>query len=116
MEALNQWEKHNLAKSYVAEKFGLKTSGIGTGRGNVVEDQNGKRYRIMYRAPSTTNADTPEFDFDHIVLVNLDDKYKLAGMWRLTVYQAREIFTERPNFGKYQVTQKKFKERCGTSR
>ena len=115
MEALNKWEKHNLAKSCAAKKFGLKTGGISIGRDNVAVDKNGKRYRIMYRAPSTTNVDTPALDFDYILLVNLDDKYKLAGMWRLTVDQARKIFIKRPKFKKYQVTQNKFKKHCGTS-
>jgi len=53
--------------------------------------------------------DLNNFDFDYIVLVNLDADYRLGGVWRLTVDQVRAFCAHRPKFRKHQVTQAQFK-------
>ena len=70
----------------------------------------GKRYQIKYRGKGTQNVDVNNFEFDELILVNLDDDYQPIGIWRLSVQQARTLFTSREDFRKYQVSQKKFKE------
>ena len=46
---------------------------------------------------------------DHLVLINLDEVNHLAGMWVLSIEDAKRIFTHRPGFRKYQATQAKVK-------
>jgi hypothetical protein len=70
--------------------------------------RSGERYEIKYR--SAQNVDLKSFDFDYLVLVELDDAYQLTGLWRMTADQAREIFVSRPKFLKYQTTVAKFKQ------
>jgi hypothetical protein len=72
-------------------------------------DPAGQRYQIKYRSASTLNVDLNTFDFDHLVLVNMDDHYTVTGMWLLPVDRAKEIFSFRPKFRKYQTTQQKLK-------
>jgi hypothetical protein len=73
-------------------------------------DSEGKRYQIKYRSRKTLNVDINNFDFDELVLVNLDQDYCPNGIWQLSVRKARKIFLSREDFRKYQITQKKFKE------
>ena len=98
-----------LGELYAAKELGLEVNPNSTQPGFDAIDIMGKRYEVKERSLATRNVDVNNFDFDYIVLVNLDDKYQLAGMWRATVTQAKEIFTRRGKFRKYQVTQKKFK-------
>lgn len=39
------------------------------------------RYQIKFRSVGTLNVDLNNFDFDFLVLVNLDDDLSLAGLW-----------------------------------
>jgi hypothetical protein len=34
------------------------------------------------------------FDFDFLILVNVDDEYRIQGMWRLPVARAKDLFRE----------------------
>ena len=67
----------------------------------------GARYEIKYRAAQ--NVDVNSFDFDFLILVNLDDSDQLTGLWKLSVADAKTILVFRPNHGKYQTTQDKIK-------
>jgi len=98
-----------LAELYVAKEFKLQLSDRKNEPGADATDEQGRRYQIKYRSPSTQNVDINNFDFDYIVLVNLGDDYGLAGLWRLTVEQVRAISSSRPDFGKFQITQARFK-------
>jgi hypothetical protein len=97
-----------VAELYVADELGLTVvdahqSGYGAlGSG-------GERYQVKFRSDQTQNVDLNNFDFDYLVLVNLDENFQLVGMWRITTAQAREIFVERANFRKYQASQKGIK-------
>lgn len=53
--------------------------------------------------------DVNNFNFDFLILVNLDDQYHVKGMWKLTNEEAQKIFVFREKFRKYQTTQDKFK-------
>lgn len=72
--------------------------------------RSGKRYEIKYRGAPTKNVDLNSFDFDYLVLVELDDAYQLTGLWSMTADQARGIFVPRPKFRKYQTTVARFKQ------
>jgi hypothetical protein len=56
------------------------------------------------------NVDLNNLDFDYLVLVGLDDEYHLAELWRTTVSKARDIFTWREKYRKYQATQTQVKK------
>jgi len=98
-----------IAELYAADKLNLDISPTKNEAGFDAIDSLGKRYQIKYRYPETLNVDVNNFDFDYVVLVNVDDKYVLNGMWLATKEQAKEIFTWRKKFRKYQATQEKFK-------
>mgnify|MGYP001113145225 CR=1 FL=1 len=100
----------SLVELYTAEKLGLKINPRAMERGFDAVDHFGKRYQIKYRHPRTLNVDVNNFDFDYLVLVELDSAYQLSGIWRITSDQARKIFTYRDKFRKYQATQTKVKE------
>ncbi len=97
-----------VAELYTAEKLSLKVMGLNQ-PGYDALGPNNERYQIKYRSAQTQNVDLNSFDFDYLVLVNLDEDYSLTGMWRISRAQAREIFVERPDLHKYQATQKKVK-------
>lgn len=101
-------DKSFVAELYTAEKFGLKINSKENEPGFDAIDVTGKRYEIKYRKP-TSILDINNFDFDYIVLVNLDDNYQLTGMWLATANQAKEISSWREGYRKYQATQTKFK-------
>lgn len=50
------------------------------------------------------------FDFDFLVLVNLDENYRPTGIWKLSVARAQEILVYREKFRKYQSTQDNVKK------
>jgi len=65
------------------------------------------RYQVKHR--EAQNVDLNNFDFDFLILVNLDETYRLTGMWRMPVEQARSIFVWREKYRKYQASQDKVK-------
>jgi hypothetical protein len=99
-----------VAELHVANWLGLEICEEATQAGFDARGPDGTRYQIKYRHQATRNVDVNNFEFDQLVLVNLDDDYQLAGMWCLSVEQAKELFTWRERFRKYQVTQKCFKQ------
>ncbi len=98
-----------VAELYAARQYGLVLPDRCNQPGADAADQEGRRYQIKYRSPATLNVDINNFNFDFIVLVNVDDDYRLAGMWRLPVAQVRAICVNREKFRKFQVTQSRFK-------
>ena len=99
-----------IAELYVAQMLKLQISKEVNQPGYDAISKDGQRYQIKYRAAGTQNIDLNNFDFDNLVLVNLDKTYSLIGMWQLSAQQARKIFVAREEFRKHQTTQKKFKE------
>ena len=69
----------------------------------------GTRYQVKYRADGTPIVDMNNFDFDYLVLVNLDGTYQVSGMWRIHVNTVEPLTTYREKFRKYQTTQYKIK-------
>ena len=98
-----------VAEIWVAQELGLEMSPRVNEPGFDLIDPTGVRYQVKYRSINTQNVDVNNFDFDYLVLVNLDEDYRLTGMWCITVEQARRIFTPRNKFRKFQATQKKVK-------
>ena len=98
-----------IAELCAAEELGLEINLTTTEPGFDAIDCSGKRYQIKYRSLGTLNVDLNNFDFDYLILVNLDDDYRLNGMWRITSDQAREVFIWREKYLKYQATQTKVK-------
>lgn len=98
-----------IAELYAAEKLNLEINLSSTEPGFDAIDSSGNLYEIKYRSLTTLNVDVNNFDFDFLILVNLDDHYRLIEMWRLTSDQAKRIFIYREKYRKYQATQVKFK-------
>ena len=98
-----------VAELYAFNKLGLEICDTRNELGFDAIDNKGRRYQIKYRSPGTPNVDINNFNFDYVVLVNVDDKFLVSGMWLATIGQAKEIFTLREKFRKNQVTQKKLK-------
>lgn len=96
-----------IAELYAARELALVVSERPNEPGYDAIGPDGKRYEIKYR--SAQNVDVNNFDFDYLILVNLDDDYRLTGMWRIPCEVARQIFQYREKFNKYQVTQDKLK-------
>ena len=94
-----------VAELYAAKELGLKVNLAGNEPGHDAVDRLGMRYQVKYRSPETLNVDVNNFDFDYLVLVNLDAEYRLRGMWRITTEQAEAAFVWREKFRKYQATQ-----------
>lgn len=101
-----------LAELYVARELGLILPDRCNQPGCDAVDSTGIRYQIKHRSVSTLNVDVNNFDFDHIVLVNMDDEYQLIGMWRLPVERARALFVHREKYRKFQLTQEGFKRQA----
>ena len=97
-----------LAELYAAKALKLQVLGLNH-PGYDALGENEERYQIKYRSLSTQNVDVGSFDFDYLVLVNLDEEYRPAGLWRITAEQAQAVFTQRVKFRKYQTTQNKIK-------
>ena len=98
-----------VAEIYAARDLDLQLPDRPNEPGADATDNGGQRYQIKHRSPSTLNVDLNNFNFDHLVLVNLDDDYRLVGMWSLPVEQAKSLFMFRERFGKYQATQDRVK-------
>ncbi len=97
-----------VAEIYAANALGLKIVELNQA-GYDALGAGDKRYQIKFRSVHTLNVDINNFDFDYLILVNLDENYQLIGIWRITAAQAKEIFVERVKFCKYQATQGKVK-------
>lgn len=98
-----------IAELLAARQFELK---LHEGSNEVGSDgvaADGKRYQIKHRNPGTQNVDLNNFEFDFIVLVNVDDNYTVTGMWKMDRDAAKKTFVHRPEYRKYQATQKAFK-------
>jgi hypothetical protein len=100
-----------LAEILAALELGLTLTDETTTPGYDAVSQDGARYQVKYRADSTPQIDMNNFDFDYLLLINLDEGYRLREMWRITVEQAQAITTERIGDGyhRYQTNQTKIK-------
>jgi hypothetical protein len=98
-----------IAELYAARELNLQLPDSGYGRGADATDASGRRYQIKCRQPGTQNVDLNNFEFDVLVLVNLDESYALGGMWTLPVEQVKELSVSREKFRKFQVTQDRLK-------
>lgn len=76
--------------------------------------KDGTRYQIKERSLSTHNIDVNNFDFDFLVLVNLDDAYHVLGMWQIDAKLAKTIARHRQYKGidKWQIRQSTLKQRA----
>ena len=101
-----------IAELYAARELGLQLAEGACNAGADAIDAMGKRYQIKFRDPSTLTVDLNNFDFDHLVLVNLDDDYVLSGMWSAPVEDVKALATFREKFRKYQVSQRHLKRRA----
>ena len=99
-----------VAELHVAMKLGLEISSEVNMPGYDAVSTDGKRYQIKYRSKNTLNVDINNFEFDYIILVNLNEDYQPIGMWQLNTGQAKNTFTPRDKFRKYQTTQNMFKK------
>ncbi len=98
-----------VAELQAAREFGLCLHSGPNARGADAVDAAGLRYQIKFRGTGTLNVDISNFEFDFIVLINMDENYALGGIWRMDQKKAREIFAHREEYRKYQVTQRSFK-------
>lgn len=96
-----------IAELYVARELNLKLMDGPNAPGYDGVDTLGQRYEIKERMAQ--NVDLNNFDFDFLILVNLDDFYRVKGMWKLSKEMAEKIFVWREKFRKYQTTQDKVK-------
>jgi len=101
----------DLSANFVAEIYAARELGL-----EILEGPNEQgydaiggslRYQVKHR--NAQNVDLNNFNFDFLVLVNLDDSYKLTGMCRMPVDKAKTLFVWREKFRKYQATQDKVK-------
>jgi hypothetical protein len=95
-----------IAELYVCSRLGLKLSEAINQAGYDALSPEGVRYQVKHRSATTQNIDINSFDFDYLVLVNLDESYRLVGMWRITADQAQSHAVYRPKFRKYQISQR----------
>ena len=114
MAAFRRTFGRNLDPSFIAELYAAKELGLELRAGPNepgfdAVDSDGYRYEIKHRSPTTLNIDVNSFEFDYLVLVELDDACLLAGVWRITETQARQLFVFREKYRKYQTTQVKVK-------
>ena len=98
-----------IAELYIARELGLEIPDKQTEMGYDAIGPDGKRYQTKHRSIKTLNVDLNNFNFDVLVLVNLDDEYQLTGMWSITDTQAKSVFKKREKFRKYQATQDQVK-------
>jgi hypothetical protein len=100
-----------LAEVYAAQQFGLSLFEGGTEAGADGIDSDGKRCQIKYRDAGVL-IDLNNFNFDYVVLVNLDAEYVPTGIWRLAKEQVQGLCQWREKFRKHQVSQQRFKNAC----
>jgi len=98
-----------IAELYAARHLGLTISAVNNNPGYDATDANGERYQIKRRDEAVLNVDLNNFAFDQVVLVNLDQDYRLVGLWRMQVSTAQRLFVHREKYRKYQLTQTRFK-------
>lgn len=98
-----------IAELYVARELDLELAARRNEPGADAVDATGQRYQVKCRSASTLNVDLNNFDFNFVVLVNLDDDYRLAGIWRMDLTKAQTVFVHRPVYRKWQATQTRFK-------
>jgi hypothetical protein len=96
-----------LAEYYVARELRLQLANGSNTPGYDAVDDKGLRYQIKSR--NAQNVDLNNFDFDLLILINLDENYQIKGIWKLTQSEAKTLFVWREKFRKYQTTQEKFK-------
>jgi len=96
-----------IAELYVSLELNLELMDGPNAPGYDAVDSNGQRYEIKER--TAQNVDLNNFDFNFLILVNLDEQYHVKGMWKLSREVAQTIFVWREKFHKYQVTQDKIK-------
>lgn len=99
-----------VAELHVAHRLGLEICDEVNRLGFDARGPDGTRYQIKYRGQNTLNVDLNNFEFDEVILVNLDEYYQVTGMWQMTADRARAQFTQRKDYRKYQVTQRQFKK------
>jgi hypothetical protein len=97
-----------LAEFYAAQHLHLSLC-EGNAQGYDAVGPAGERYQVKFRSVGTLNVDVNNFDFDFLVLVNLDDDLSLAGLWLIGQDEIRSTFAHRPDFRKFQITQSKLK-------
>lgn len=81
-----------VAELHAARELGLTIVDGMNEPGFDAADRAGTRYQIKSRSLAATSVDVNNFDFDLLVLINMDDDYQLQGMWSITAAQAQEIF------------------------
>jgi hypothetical protein len=98
-----------VAELYAAREFNLELPSRRNESGSDAVDSAGLRYQVKFRSQGTQNVDVNNFDFDFIVLVNVDDDYALSGLWRMDRTTAEGIFIHRADYRKWQAAQARFK-------
>lgn len=100
-----------IAELHVAFYLNLSLPKLANNQGYDAIAEDGTRYQVKQRSTSSV-VDMNNFDFDYIILVNLDEAYQVAGMWQMSAEQARNLASHRQYKGidKYQITQSKFKK------
>ena len=96
----------SLAEVYVASRLNL-TLIHGNNPGFDGTAPNGDRYQIKYRA-SGSIVDMNNFEFDYMVLVNMNVDYEVTGMYRVAQQQVRDNCTHREKYRRWQISQAKF--------
>lgn len=96
-----------IAELYVARELNLDLVDAPNEPGYDAIGPDGMRFQVKQR--NAQNVDLNNFNFDFLVLVNLDDNYELLGMWRMTCDRAKSVFVWRDKYRKYQTTQDKVK-------
>ena len=92
-----------MAEYYVARELGLQLANGSNTPGYDAVDEKGLRYQIKSR--NAQNVDLNNFDFDFLILINLDENYQIKGIWKLAQTEAKTLFVRREKFRKYQATQ-----------
>ena len=103
-------DEATLAELIIAQEFDLNMNPKSNEPGYDLVSSSGKRYQVKHRDPNTQNVDLNNFDFDYILLANLEDNYRIAGVWQMGTEKARELFVPREDFRKYQLSQNRFKK------
>jgi len=98
-----------IAELYAARELDLQLVDGSCAPGFDATDSNGKRYQIKCRDAGTRQVDFNNFEFDYLVLVNLDGAYGLAGIWRVPVDAVRRLTIFRAKFRKHQALQVRLK-------
>jgi hypothetical protein len=99
----------NLAELFVALELNLRFPEATNQRGFDLIDQNGARYQVKRRSPSTHNIDINNFTFDYLVVVQLGDDWLPVVMWKAAVSDIQPLCTRRENFRKFQLSQVEFR-------